>query len=155
MAAAIVGAGVAFSAPSAAVFHNQYVSFRYPAGWHLRQWTPTGGELRFAVWLSNVKLRPPCVREGDSITCSDPLRRLPRGAVLVTWELVRPPGFRARSAPLSITRPGACRDAGADETMSESFASGTVVTACVRAPGTAGREHAVRAMLASTRIVGS
>ena len=151
VAAALLVTGIACGA-SGAVFHNRYVMFRYPGGWHVRQWAPGYGELRFAVWLSNLKLPPACVRSGSSTRCSTPLRHLPPRSVFVTWDLSKPPGSSGRAVPLSVARPGACRSLGADETISIGFTGGMFVYACIRGPGVATAEQAVRAMLASAQV---
>jgi hypothetical protein len=154
-AAATVGGGLATVAPAASpvTFRNAYVTFRYPASWHLRQWRPTGGALRYAVWLSNVRLRSPCRRTGASTTCSEPLRRLPPRTVYVSWTLSMTPGFTGRPVPLSIEHPGGCRRLGGGETISEGLAGGTFIEACVRGPGLAADEREVQAMLASARVL--
>jgi hypothetical protein len=151
VAAALLVTGIACGAADA-VFQNRYVTFRYPASWHVREWTPAGGELRFAVWLSNLKLPPACVRSGSSTRCSTPLRRLPPRAVFVTWDLSMPQGSSGRAVPLSVARPGACRSLAADETISIGFTGGMFVYACIRSPGVATAEQQVRAMLASAQV---
>src|SRR5204863_906615 len=84
--AASVFAGMAFASPPAMrTYRNGSLTFSYPAAWHLREWRPGVGQLRFAVYLSNARVRSPCVREYGGLSCSDPLRPLRPAPVLATW----------------------------------------------------------------------
>lgn len=161
--------------PSAGVFRNDFVTFRYPASWSARVWTEGALHFQPMVYLSTERVQhDPCqtstTPSGKTITCGSPIDRLAPGGVLVVWEnqgypgasVARFPGASmrvgGRAARLSVHRPGSCRRVGADETMSVAIArpladNWTQVDACLRGPKLKLLEQQLRAVLASTRFL--
>jgi len=143
--------------PPLAHFRGEGIEFDYPASWSHRH---PGIESHFAgpvIDLSTQPMVDPCTTTDATTRCSLPIHRLrPRGVVVV-WAIATTHPLGAANAPkgvhVRITRPGSCRTVGGDEAV-----SATVVVrhhriysmgACLRGPGIAAGEQAVRAMLTS------
>jgi hypothetical protein len=148
----IVVSGIMFSSGAASsTYRDRNASFRYPASWHAYHWQIPAEEVTFVLWLSNAPLRDPCtIRTRTEYKCGEPIGRLPRGGVLVTWSVNHLGG---QVTKLSIVRPGySCGEIGGDESMLQTFSSGYVAQACLRGPGLRASERQVRAMIASARF---
>jgi hypothetical protein len=99
----------------------------------------------------------PCRRHGNVTTCDLPIGHLMPGGVVVTWtidELPRPPSeLPLPGVHIRVSTPGYCRRIGADESVMARIVTPRHellwIDACLRAPGLAANEWAVRAMLAS------
>ncbi len=155
------------------------ITFERPSSWVV--WQPnqhmpwTGGPL---VYLSTDPLLATCaVAPGASpnppdsygSACPWPLHELQPGGVLVEWVttrilqpmpsaglVVEVNGAKAR---WKVSKSGSCAQIKADETISvlipigqPSPLSNIALVACLRGPGLAASEAAVRALLASTRV---
>jgi len=154
-------------------------AFERPASWVV--WQPnehspmTSGPL---LYLSTDPLLPACAvapsaspnpPDASGSACAWPLRELEPGGVLATWwtsrilqplpsagTVVETNGEQAR---WNANSPGECSAVGADETVTvwvpigqPSPLSNVAFTACLRGPGLAASEAAVRALLASARL---
>ncbi len=122
------------------------------------------------LYLSVQPTKNPCEITGSGTTCGWPVSKLRPGGVLVVWENRGYPGWSLASSPgrptqvggrnarKLVSRPGACSEIGADETVQVAIArpgmSGnwTAVTACLRGPNLVANEQALDALLASTRF---
>lgn len=168
------------SAPSAAVRDSAAgFTFERPASWVLsqpNQHSPmTGGPM---AYLSTDPLIPACAvapsaspnpPDANGLACAWPLDELKPGGVLAMWEtsrillplptagpIVETNGAKAR---WEASTPGACSAVGADETITVAVPIGqptplsnVAFVACLRGPGLASSEAAVRALLASARL---
>lgn len=153
-----------------AKFQNSFVRFSYPTSWAAAQ--PDASALHFhpMLYLSVQPTRNPCESTGATLRCGWPVSKLRQGGVLVVWENRGFPGWSLASAPGAptqidgrsarrlVSRPGACRAIGADETVQVAIerpglsGNWTAVTACLRAPNLAANEQQLAAVLASTRF---
>lgn len=142
------------------------LKFSYPASW-----TPTHFDVVFSfsdveIYLSTMNLHDPCVRNGGSFECSQPVDHLDPGAVLVSWERNGMPsaeGGPSVGAPntviagdpaaINIVKGTTLCNLGADEAITAEIARPRLgkydITACLRAPGLEANERAVLAMLNS------
>ena len=156
--------------PSLVRYSNSFLSFSHPAAWtaHPFRW---GGELHFRpmVYLSTQPVHDPCSTQGNTTSCSFPVRQLRPGSVLVTWNASNPPamglgpGSRiqvdGREARRVDTAGGICRSISADRTVDVLIQTTplpstlTEMTACLRGPGLAQEEKRIDALLASTKLV--
>jgi hypothetical protein len=140
-------------------YHGRGVSFAYPAAWSHRGPGFSTNMDGPVVDLSSQRLVSPCRHHGSSTVCSWPVRHIRRGSVVVSWRTVGamvvvsqmpPAGF-----PMRVERPGTCRGLGGDATVSARVVTQKHaefrISACLRGPGLAAEERAVRAMLASAR----
>jgi len=164
-------AAVAARVAPTASFSAMGLSFRYPATW--RSVTPRSRVSDFPaliVYLSTNRLSGTCVasiRPGRTAeTCSDPIRVLPPGGVLVSWnanDLPNRPMPKAtttvagRAAVESKARAGWCAVLGGTETITVMIPRALPGTwyqmdACLRGPGLPGQEAQISAMLNSVRI---
>jgi len=158
------------STPTAS-FSAMGLSFRYPATW--RSVTPRSRVSDFPaliVYLSTSRLSGTCVasiRPGRTAeTCSSPIRVLPPGGVLVSWNANDLPNRRmpkatttvaGRAAVESKARAGWCAVLGGTETITVMIPRALPGTwyqmdACLRGPGLPGQEAQISAMLNSVRI---
>jgi hypothetical protein len=138
-------------------FHGGGVAFSYPAAWsqHRPGYLSTASD--GIVDLSTQRLVNPCRRHGNVTTCDLPIGHLMPGGVVVTWtidELPRPPSeLPLPGVHIRVSTPGYCRRIGADESVMARIVTPRHellwIDACLRAPGLAANERAVRAMLAS------
>lgn len=173
-AAASAGCGSTSTAPAHTAkvteFQNSFVRFRYPTAWAAAQ--PDASALHFhpMLYLSVQPTRNPCESTGNVVRCGWPVARLQPGGVLVVWENRGFPGWSLAAAPGAptrvggrsarrlVSRPGACRAIGADETVQVAIerpglsGNWTAVTACLRAPDLAANEQQLADVLASTRF---
>jgi hypothetical protein len=151
--------GIVAAPPPLAHFSGGGIEFDYPSSWSHRH---PGILQHFAaspvIDLSTQPMGDPCTTNGAKTTCTlMPIHRLRPGGVVVAWTMLAslpvrvphlPKGIRVR-----ITRPGYCRTIGGDESVSATVTVRRRMTysvgACLRGPGTAASEQAVRAMLAS------
>ena len=164
-------AAVAPPAAPTASFSAMGLSFRYPAAW--RSMTPRSrlsDSPALIVYLSTSRLSGTCVasvRPGRTAeTCSDPIRVLPPGGVLVSWnanDLPNRPMPKAtttvagRAAVESKAQAGWCTVLDGTETITVMIPRtrpGTwyQMDACLRGPGLPGQEAQISAMLNSVRI---
>ena len=164
-------AAVAARVAPTASFSAMGLSFRYPATW--RSVTPRSRVSDFPaliVYLSTSRLSGTCVasiRPGRTAeTCSDPIRVLPPGGVLVSWNANDLPNRRmpkanttvaGRAAVESKASAGWCAVLGGTETITVMIPRTLPSTwyqmdACLRGPGLPGQEAQISAMLNSVRI---
>jgi hypothetical protein len=168
------------SAPDSAVSDTAAgFTFERPASWVV--WQPnqhspmTGGPM---AYLSTDPLIPACAvapsaspnpPDATGFACAWPLDELKPGGVLAMWEtsrilqrlptagpIVETNGAKAR---WEASTPGECSAVGADETIVSAVPiaqptplSNVAFVACLRGPGLASSEAAVRALLASARL---
>jgi len=164
-------AAVAVRAAPTASFSAMGLSFRYPAAWRsMTPRYPLSDSPALIVYLSTSRLSGTCVasvRPGRTAeTCSDPIRVLPPGGVLVSWnanDLPNRPMPKAtttvagRAAVESKARAGWCAVLGGTETITVMIPRARPGTwyqmdACLRGPGLPGQEAQISAMLHSVRI---
>jgi hypothetical protein len=152
-------------------FSAKGLSFRYPATW--RSVTPRVGLSDFPallVYLSTVRLKNTCVASSGpgriAETCTYPIRVLPSGGVLASWNAYSLPNWRmpkvtttvaGRGAMESKTRGGRCAVLGGTETITVMIpraGPGTwyQMDACLRGPGLPRQEAQISSMLRSVRI---
>jgi hypothetical protein len=155
-------------------FTRYGLSFRYPATWRARSWNDASSFSALITYLSTSQLRNPCTRSTTatsiSVSCGEPIRRLPAGGLLVTWTANGFPGGPGITKTNSLIggRPAVvmagvlepCAGIGGDEAITVKILRAVAdnwytMTACLRAPGVRQDELAVRAMLKSVRISGS
>jgi len=160
----------AHAAPTAR-FSAKGLSFRYPAAW--RSVMPRVGLSDYPgllVYLSTVRLKGTCVASSSpgriAETCTYPIRVLPSGGVLVSWNANSLPNWRmpkattivaGRAAVESKTRGGWCTVLGGTETITAMIpraGPGTwyQMDACLRGPGLPRQEAQISSMLRSVRI---
>jgi hypothetical protein len=176
-AGVLAGAALAHAAGAPVRSSVGELSFRHPAIWQVQGfadvqgWTPAG--TRVVAHVSPLALRDPCRPVPQGVACGYPVRRLPRGGVLVTWtaEGVRPFGGLARlrggrslsigghPARVKVSRPGSCAAIGADTTIEGVMRAGPSAeaafygfTACLRGPGLVRAAAQAQAMLRSAVI---
>jgi len=175
--AVLAGGAVASAAGGPVGSSVGELSFVHPALWRVQTfadvagWTPLG--TRVVTYVSPLALRDPCRPVPQGVACGFPVRRLPRGGVLVTWraEGTRPGGGLAQvrggrslaigglPARISVSRPGSCAAIGADETIEAVMSAGPSTeaafygfTACLRGPGLTRAAAKAQAMLRSAAI---
>jgi hypothetical protein len=162
-------------APSQARYHDDVLTFSYPASWTPRRYEVVSSFSSAIVYLSNQPLRDPCTRSrlpggALSITCRHPISQLAPSGVLVEWTREGFPNWKLSDAPgvpqqiagrpskLAIRRPGRCASLGADETSLASITrpSGNwyQLLACLRGPSVATAERQVRQLIATTTVRG-
>lgn len=162
-------------APSQARYHDDVLTFSYPASWTPRRYEVVSSFSSAIVYLSNQSLHDPCTRrrlaaDGLSITCGHPISQLAPRGVLIEWTREGFPNWKLSDAPgvaqqiagrpsrLAIRRPGRCASLGADETILASITrpSGNwyQLLACLRGPGLATSERQVRQLLATATVRG-
>jgi hypothetical protein len=140
-----------------ATYRGHGIVFAYPLAWSHRRPGYMSPETQGFVDLSTEPMIDPCHTRGTTTSCGWPLLRLRPGGVVVTWTADYMPGLSIRRPPqgihLTVTRPGYCRAFGATETVTARVVTPKhdvfLVNACLRAPGVASGERALRAMLAS------
>lgn len=151
-------------------FRSPFVEFTHPPTWSASE-PPTSGSLHFhpLIYLSAQPTRDPCRTQGGTVACGWPVQRLKPGGVLVVWENRGYPGWTLASAAgtrlrigdrparRAVSRPGACKSIGADETVEIAIArplpsNWTAVTACLRSPNLAASEQQLDALLASIKF---
>jgi hypothetical protein len=158
------------AAPTAS-FSAKGLSFRYPATW--RSVTPRAGLSDFPaliVYLSTSRLTGTCVASANAgrtaETCEYPIRVLPPGGVLTSWNANALPAWRmpratttvaGRGAVESKARGGWCAVLGGTETITVMIpraGSGKwyQMDACLRGPGLPRQEAQISSMLRSVRI---
>jgi hypothetical protein len=156
------GSSPATVAPNALVpvvrYRGQGIAFAYPVAWSHRGPGFSTNMNGPVVDLSSQPLVNPCRHHGTTTVCGWPVDHMRHGAVVVSWRTggmvaisqLSPPGFS-----MKVDRPGTCRSLGGDATIVARVVTRThtdfLVTACLRGPGIAAEERAVRAMLASAR----
>jgi hypothetical protein len=137
-------------------YRGHGVTFAYPATWRYhRPGFPTPATTPL-IDLSAQPMVNPCRTTGNATLCDLPLNRLRPGGVVVTWTTGGPPAHpRHPGVTVKVARPGYCARIGGDETINARIVTRQhqvfTVDACLRAPGVAANEHAIRTMLASAR----
>ena len=178
LAAAAVAAGLlaawatasSHTTQASTAFGNGFVTFRYPASWSATVWKEHVLHFDPMVYLSTERSQhDPCRSDGANTVCGWPVTRLDRNGLIVKWENRGFPGTNVgtfpgkttliggRPARVSISRPGTCRDVGADETISVAIArplqsNWTQVDACLRGPDISTLEQQVHELLGSARF---
>jgi hypothetical protein len=153
LAAAMVTSSAGF-----AVYKGDGVRFEYPRAWHVQRVDDHALHWRGIADVGTDPMHAPCTTTGTSKTCGWPLERLSRGGVVVTIGELAGVHSRTtyRTASLARTRPGACAQVGADETLSTSLARGgnraVSVVACLRKPGLARKERQVLHLVRTLRL---
>ncbi|HEY1565070.1 MAG TPA: hypothetical protein VGF72_10330 [Gaiellaceae bacterium] len=143
------------------------LSFSYPTAWTASKAILPADTLHFQplAYVSTQPVGPPCTTHGNETACGFPLKRLRPGGVLVMWQYPYAlPGFTlgggarikvdAHPATRTTTKPGVCRQVGADRTIDVLIqlvphSSYVELTACLRGPNLVQAERSVDAMLAS------
>ncbi len=160
-----------------ATFASHGFSFRYPASWRTRTFGLSSSFSSPLVYLSNEPMHHPCVHHhfghGEtSVRCSRPLDRLGPGGVLVSWTENGSPTWKfadAKGRPLMVGGdpaklgtslegcPGLGAARGLDLVVKRTGAESNwyELRACMAGPDPAPNEEAVRALITSTRLVGS
>ncbi len=163
------------SATTVARFDEGGFSFSYPANWKQAAFgNPSSSASTLLTYLSSQALTNPCVqpaRTGPEYCslCTAVGHLSPRAVILWWTEGSRPwatpyPGqpttIAGHPATFGVVRPPKlpdCSQVGADETVTTDVlttpANDYVMTACVRGPDLGRTEAAIRAMLASARLV--
>ncbi len=142
-----------------ASYRGHGIVFAYPLAWSHRRPGYMSPETQGFVDLSTQPMIDPCDTRGTTTSCGWPLLHLRPGGVVVTWTADYMPGLSIRrprqGIHLTVAHPGYCRAFGATETVTVTARVVTpkhdvfLVNACLRAPGVASGERALRAMLAS------
>ena len=141
------------------------LSFRYPATW---QSLPGGGQVSsfgaLIVYLSSGPLSDSCTPTGR---CVFPLADLAPGGVLVRWDAVGSPGFRAPEPNTTVGGLPARETRTASDGWCQSFGGTETITlmiprpvpgnwygmeACLRPPNLPDQEAQISAMLSSVRL---
>jgi hypothetical protein len=138
-------------------YRGHGIVFAYPLAWTHRRPGYMSPETQGFVDLSTQPIVDPCHTSGNITTCGWPLRHLRPGGVVVTWTADYMPGLSIHRPPTGvhakISRPGYCRTFDATETVTARLVTARhgifLVNACLRGPGIASEERAVRTMLAS------
>lgn len=138
------------------------VGFLYPDAWRYRVGNPgvTGTIASGIVDFATQPMHARCHTFGNTTSCSFPIGRLKPGGVFVAWiadyetSRAHPP---SPGSHVEVTTPGLCSRMGATETVAARVVTRThatyTVQACLRSPGVAAGERAVRAMVASAKGV--
>jgi hypothetical protein len=137
-------------------YRGHGITFAYPATWRYHRpgfSTPATEPL---IDLGAQPLVNPCRTTGNATLCDLPLNRLRPGGVVVTWTTGGPPAHsRHPGITVRVARPGYCARIGGEETIDARILTHKHqvfrVEACLRAPGIAANERAIRNMLSSAR----
>jgi hypothetical protein len=154
-----------------ASFSAMGLAFRYPAAWRLGRWsTGVSSFTALIVDLSTSRLKDPCSvtsRLGrTSVFCGYPVKALPPGGVLVSWNADGFPfshpsepnaTIAGRKAIETRTTGGWCATLRGTETITVKIFRSVPdnwyeMDACLRAPGLARPEAEIASMLSSVRI---
>jgi hypothetical protein len=172
-----VATGGSTKSPTLKHYADSEISFRYPSDWRVSHYTENSSFSSSIVFLSNQKLHAPCrsfkVPVGLETTCGQPLKRLARNGVLLTWTADGTPTFSIQSVPgiagkigglsarLEVDHPGECRDIGAGVTVTAVAVRGAPadnnffeLIACLRGPNLKSATDQVGALLRSTTFPG-
>jgi hypothetical protein len=158
-------------ATATASFSAMGLAFRYPAAWRLGRWSADVSNFTaLIVYLSTSRLKDPCTVASSpgrtSVFCSYPVKALPPGGVLVSWNadgfpFSRPPQpnttIAGRKAIETRTTGGWCATLGGTETITVKIFRNAPdnwyeMDACLRAPGLARQEAEIASMLSSVRM---
>ncbi len=144
------------------------LSFVHPRAWQEYRYDISGSFSDLIVFLSNTRVPDPCIRTASSIDCSDPIKKLEAGQILVSWSnygyLHTGPEIphanttiSGEPARVTLERPGNC-GIGAQETITADIArpqgNHYEMKACLRGPNLARDEALVGSMLHSVRVTG-
>lgn len=91
------------SATLSATFSWNGGSFRYPADWHLSQFSVVSSFTLLIAVLSNQQVHDPCTRTPTRVSCGEPLSHLSPRGVLVTWTQPGIPGASIAQQPGTAT----------------------------------------------------
>jgi hypothetical protein len=138
-------------------YRGHGIAFAYPLAWSHRRPGFMSPETQGIIDLSTQQMVDPCHTSGNITSCDWPVRHLRSGGVVVRWTIDYMPVLGNRPPPkgvhVSVQRPGYCRSLGGTETVSARLVTARheifLVDACLRAPGIASDEKAVRSMLTS------
>jgi hypothetical protein len=147
--------------PRVALYRGAGIEFLYPDAWSHRVSNPgvTGTIADEIVDLATAPMHARCHRVGDTDACGFPIARLKPGGVFVSWTaeygLTNLSHLPPAGRHVTVVRPGLCGRIGATATVAARIVTLThatfIVQACLRSPGLAAGERAVRAMIASAR----
>jgi hypothetical protein len=160
--------------PAAAVtsgFSAMGLAFRYPGTWHSGTWNDDLSSFSgMIVSLSTGRQHDPCQRSVKptvtSVSCGDPVAKLPPGGVLVEWTDHGFPGWHAprantriggRPATETVTGGDWCQALGGTRTITVVIPGDVKwnwnqMDACLRGPGIASEQAEISAMLKSVRF---